>query len=241
MTQAKSQIDKKRIIRNTLYLYIRMLAVMLAGLFSVRILLNALGVEDYGIYNAVAGVVTLFSFLSSSMASATQRYFSFALGKNDNTLLNKIFCTNFLVYMLIALAAIVILETAGLWFVNCKLVVPGGRLAEINWVYQFTIMTLVCQIFTSPLIAIIIAHEDMHFYTYVSSFDVLLKLLVAFAIYLFKGNKIVYYAFLHLFAIALNVSVYLLLCWRKYPECRLHFGKYDKTLLKEIEQRKSTP
>ena len=91
MTQVQNNIDKKRIVKNTLYLYIRMLAVMLASLFSVRMLFNALGVEDYGIYNAVAGVVTLFSFLSSSMASATQRHFSFALGKNDDILLNSSF------------------------------------------------------------------------------------------------------------------------------------------------------
>lgn len=228
------QIDKKKIFKNTLLLYIRMLILMLTGLFTVRVLLNALGTEDYGVYNAIAGVVTLLSFMNASMASATQRYFSFALGKKDRELLQRIFGTNLLIYVLIAAGAVILLETIGLWFLNQKLVLPTDRLYEANIVYQFAVLTLVFQIFTSPLIAIIIAHEDMHYYTYISGLDIIFKLAAALSVFLFPANKMMYYALLNMIVCCFSLLIYICVCYKKYPACQFGVGKYDKSLLKEI-------
>ena len=124
--------NNRRVAKNTIMLYLRMMFIVLVNLYTVRILLEILGAEDYGLYTAVAGVVLLFSFLSSSMAAATQRYFSFALGQNNKSLLLKIFNTNLAIYLLIAMIAFILLESGGLWFVNEKLKVPQERLPELR-------------------------------------------------------------------------------------------------------------
>ena len=226
--------SNKRIAKNTLMLYFRQLFIMLVSLYTVRVVLNVLGVEDYGIYNVVAGVVTLFNFLSGTMASATQRFFSFALGKNDVFLLKKIFSINLLVYLIIALTAVVLLETAGLWFVMTKLNVPSDRLTDVCLLYHFSVLTFIGMICASPFIAIIVAHEDMQIYAYLSIIEAVMKLGVVFLLVWSPGDKLVIYGALLFLVSVINALMYLFVCMRKYEECTFRNFRLERKLLREI-------
>ena len=215
-------------------LYFRQLFIMLVSLYTVRVVLNVLGVEDYGIYNVVAGVVTLFNFLSGTMASATQRFFSFALGKNDVFLLKKIFSINLLVYLIIALTAVVLLETAGLWFVMTKLNVPSDRLTDVCLLYHFSVLTFIGMICASPFIAIIVAHEDMQIYAYLSIIEAVMKLGVVFLLVWSPGDKLVIYGALLFLVSVINALMYLFVCMRKYEECTFRNFRLERKLLREI-------
>ena len=172
-------VNKTTIAKNTLMLYIRMILVMAATLYTTRIVLKNLGVEDYGIYNVVAGVVSMFSFLNASMASATQRFLSFELGINDEKRVNMVFCQSVIIHLVIAGIIVVLAETIGLWFVYNKLTIPESRFNAAMWVYQIAILSFVFQIINVPYHASIIAHERMNVYAWVSILDVALKLGIA--------------------------------------------------------------
>ena len=150
------------------------------SLFTSRIVLNTLGVVDFGIYNVVGGVVMMFSFLNSSMSSATQRFFSFELGKKDYEQLKKVFCMSVNIHAIIAVVILILAETIGLWFLNAKLVIPPERMVAANWVYQFSILAFMLTIMGVPYNAMIIAHERMNVYAYVSIIEVVLKLVIVF-------------------------------------------------------------
>ncbi len=226
--------NNKRIAKNTLMLYTRQVLILLVSLYTVRVVLNVLGVEDYGIYNVVGGIVTFFSFLSGTMASATQRFFSFALGQHDIDKLKKTFSVNLIIYAAIAFIALVLLETVGLWFVNNQLQVPPERFEAVKWVYHFSVLTFIATIFTTPFMAIIIAHEDMQIYAYVSIVEASLKLVIVFLLTYLPWDKLELYGML-VFAVALiNMSVYIGICIRKYIECQFKEFCWDKALLREI-------
>jgi len=225
--------DMRRIMKNTLMLYIRMGFIMLVNLFLIRLVMEQLGVEDFGIYDVIAGVVALCSFLSSSMASATQRYFSYALGKQDETLLAKTYSTNLLIYAAIAFLAVFVLETAGIWFVKCHLKLPTGRLPEVLRLFQFSVFALVGLVFSAPFSAILIAHEDMGWYAGVSVLEVLLKLGGVFALGA-SGSRLVGYGAV-LCGTSLVIAVlYVLVCRVKYAECRLRLRLVDRSIVKEV-------
>src|SRR5690554_3118084 len=173
-----SSENNKRIAKNTLMLYVRQILTMLVSLYTVRVVLDVLGVEDYGIYSVVGGIVSFFSFLSGTMASATQRFFAFALGQDDFGKLKRTFTVNWVVYGAIALIALMLLETLGLWFVNDTLQIPSERFGAAKLVFHFSVLTFIVTILRTPFMAIIIAHEDMQIYAYVSILEVTLKLLV---------------------------------------------------------------
>ena len=158
------QSSTKRIAKNTLMLYFRQILILLVSLYTVRAVLEALGAEDYGIYNVVAGVVTMFGFLSGAMATASQRYFSYELGRGNEEGLQKVFSVTMTIYVLLALVIVVLAETVGLWFVYNKLVIPAERVAAARWVYQFAILSFMVTLLTTPYIASIIAHENMNVY-----------------------------------------------------------------------------
>jgi len=153
-----SLTKNKRIAKNTLILYFRMLITMGVSLYTVRIVLNTLGVEDHGLYNVVGGVVALLSFLPGAMASATQRFFSHALGQQDQDKLNRVFGVNSLIYLGMGIAAIIIINTGGIWFVENQLQVHEGRLGALVSLFYIAVFTFVLAIFKSPFMAIIIAH-----------------------------------------------------------------------------------
>lgn len=227
-------MKNNKILKNTVALYIRQLLILFVSLYTVRIVLNVLGVEEYGIYNVVAGLVALCSFLPSSLASATQRFFSFALGQSDKSKLDKTFSVNLILYALIAVLALIVLESLGYWFVEKHLNLPLERIAAAHTIYHYAVFTFIAGIFTAPFIAIIIAHEDMHIYAYASIFEVLLKLAVTFALVYISSDKLELYGLLLLIVSLLNMLVYLIICFIKYPECQIKKIYWDGRLLKEI-------
>jgi O-antigen/teichoic acid export membrane protein len=206
---------------------------MLVSLYTVRVVLNTLGAEDYGIYNVVAGVVTMFGFLSGSMATASQRYFSFELGRGDFDQLKKVFSLSLLIYVLIGIVILLLGETIGLWFVNNKLVIPLERKSVALWVYQFSIISFLFTILTSPYMAMIIAHEDMNIYAYISIVEVFLKLGSVFILRFILWDKLQLYGILMCVVTIINTTVYRGLCKKKYQECTFSFY-WNKDLFKEI-------
>jgi O-antigen/teichoic acid export membrane protein len=184
------QSATQRIARNTLMLYFRQILIMLVSLYTVRVVLNTLGAEDYGIYNVVAGVITMFGFLNISMSTASQRYFAFEIGRNDFERLKKVFSLNFIIYILIVLLVLVLAKTVGLWFVNAKLVVPIERQNAAQLLYQFSIISFLFTILATPYMAAIIAHVDMTIYAYVSIVEAILKLGIVFLLQFILMDKL---------------------------------------------------
>ena len=229
----QTQSNSKRIAKNTLMLYFRQILIMLVSLYTVRVVLNVLGAEDYGIYNVVAGVVTMFSFLSGAMATASQRYFSFDLGKNDTEHLKTTFSVTFQIYLLLAFAIIVLAETVGLWFVNNKLVIPAERMNAANWIFQAAIVSFLLTLITTPYMACIIAHENMNVYAYVSIVEAGLKLAIVFLLKVLPYDKLIVYGLLLASVALINTSIYRLYCHKHYSECKFRFVK-DRLLFKEI-------
>lgn len=225
--------NNKRIAKNTLMLYIRMLITMVVGLFTSRIVLQTLGVEDYGIYAVVGGIVSMFTFLNGGMISATQRYLNFELGRGNQEQLSKVFSTSVQIHALISLIVLLLSETIGLWFLYEKLVIPAERLDAAFWVFQFSIVACVVNIISVPYNAVIVAHEKMSAFAYMSILDVVLKLLIVYLLYISPWDKLMVYA-------ALLLCVGLLMCWIYARYCQKHFQEahyrhhFDKALLKEM-------
>lgn len=225
--------NNKRIARNTILLYFRMLLTMGVSLYTSRIVLNTLGIEDFGIYNVVGGVVMMFSFLNSSMSSATQRFLSFELGKNDYAQLKKVFSMSVNIHAIIALAIFILAETIGLWFLNIKLVIPLERLEAANWVYQFSILSFMVTVMSVPYNSTIIAHERMKIYAYVSIVEVILKLLIVFALVWLGFDKLKMYAILVFSVAALIWIIYRTYCKRNFTETSYQF-LWEKSLYKTL-------
>lgn len=225
--------NNKRIAKNSLFLYVRMLLNMGIGLYTSRVVLSTLGIEDFGVYSIVGGVVSMFGFLNSAMSTATQRYLSFEIGKKDSSKLNKTFSTSLTIHILIGVVVLILAETIGLWFVNYKLNVPLDRISEVNWVYQFSILTFLFGIIQVPYNALIIAHERMNVYAYISIFEVLSKLLVVYILVIVDYDKLKLYATL-LFAVSFSVRmIEKYYCRKKFPESKYSFI-YDKIFFKEM-------
>jgi O-antigen/teichoic acid export membrane protein len=222
-----------RIAKNTLALYFRQILIMLVSLYTVRVALNTLGAEDYGIYNVVAGVVTMFSFLSNSMATASQRYFSFEIGRGNYEQLRLVFSLSLLVYMLIAVLVLILAETVGLWFVANKLIIPPERKSAALWVYQFSALSFLFTILATPYMAVIIAHEDMNIYAYVSIIESLLKLGIAVLLGIAAWDKLKLYGTMLCIVNFINTAIYRTVCIVKYHECKFVFY-WNKSLFKEI-------
>ncbi|RZK17064.1 MAG: polysaccharide biosynthesis protein, partial [Flavobacterium sp.] len=215
-------------------LYLRQILVLFVSLFTVRIVLDVLGVEDYGVYTVVGGIVSFFSFLSGSMASATQRFFSFALGQKDFERLKRTFTVNLAIYISIAIIALILLDSIGLWFVNHYLKLPPDRFETAIWIYHFSVFTFVATIITTPLTSIIIAHEDMHIYAYMSILETALKLGVVIMLVYVDFEKLKLYSILLLVVSVINFICYLVICSRKYPECQFRKFYWDQTIFREV-------
>ena len=177
--------SKKRIAKNTVVLYIRMIVVMLITLYTSRIVLKALGVDDFGLYGVIGGVVGLFGFLKTSMGKATQRFLNVEMVAEGGDL-RKVFRTSMTIHLLIALVIVVLAETIGLWFLNAKINIPEGRELAANIIYQTTIVSLCVSMIEIPFNADIIAHEKMDIFAYVSIFEAILKLLICYLIIIMK-------------------------------------------------------
>ncbi len=215
--------NNKRIAKNTLMLYIRMLLSMVVSLYTSRVVLEVLGVEDYGIYGVVGGVVAMFSFLNSSMAGATSRFLTFEMGRGDEQRLKDTFSSALIIHIGIALVVFILAETVGLWFLNNKLVIPEGRMYAAHWVYQLSIVSTLLMITQVPYNASIIAHEKMDIYAYVEILNVSLKLIIVFLLKLVDSDKLIVYAILMLSVSFIVMMVYRICCIRNFCESRFHF------------------
>lgn len=227
------EANNSRIVKNTLLLYMRMIITMVVNLFTSRVVLNALGFSDYGIYNVVGGVVAMFAFLSVGMSGASQRFITYELGRGDVGSLKNTFCTSILTHAVIALIVIVIMESLGIWFVNSKLVIPFDRLFAANWVFQCSILSFALMVVCVPYNSCIIAHEKMDVYAFIAIYDVVMKLIIAYSIYITKFDKLVLYSSLILFEQGSINLIYYFYCKRKFEECSFKY-KLDVPLFKKM-------
>lgn len=224
--------SSKKIAKNTGLLYARMAIVMVINLYTVRIVLNALGQVDYGIYDVVAGIIVMFQNLSSVLSIATQRYYSNALGERNVGLLNSVFASSIKVNFLFSLIVILIGETIGLWFLNTHLDIPEIRMNAANWVYQFTIISFVATIMQIPFSSAVVAYEDMGYYAVISLVSCSLKLVTAFVISKTGFDKLVIYGLLLMLISVFELVTYSIITRKKYSEMR--FSRHNANLQKEL-------
>lgn len=224
----------KRIAKNTLLLYVRMFLTMIVSLYTSRVILAVLGVEDFGIYNAVGGIVAMFGFINSSMAVSTQRYLTFELGRGDIETLNHIFSSSLIIHGLLSLLIILLSETIGLWFLYAKMIIPIERMDAAFVVYQFSILTTVISIMSVPYNAILIAYERMSAFAYISVIEVILKLLIVYLLQIGEFDKLKLYAVL-MFIVQLCIRlVYGFYCGRYFKkEVKFRF-LLDKKLFQDM-------
>lgn len=225
--------NNKRIAKNTLLLYVRMLFGMLVSLYTSRVILQTLGVEDYGVYNVVGGVITMFTFLNSAMSSATSRYITFEIGKGNMEQLKKVFSTALQIHAAIALLIVTLGETVGLWFLMNELVIPDGRMEAAMWVYQCSIVTAIVTIMSVPYNADIIAHEKMSAFAYISVLEIILKLAIVYLLVVLPFDKLKVYAVLVLMVGLLIRYIYTRYCHKHFEESH-YIHRIDKPLLKEM-------
>lgn len=229
----QTSLNNERIAKNTLLLYVRMLFMMAVTLYTSRVVLATLGVEDYGIYNVVGGIVAMFGFINGSMSSATQRYITFALGKGDMDRLKTVFSTTLQIHTLIAALIVLLGETIGLWFLYNKMQIPAERMDAAFWVLQCSIVSSVVMIVSVPYNADIIAHEKMSAFAYISILEAVLKLVIVYILVIFSTDKLVLYAFL-----ILVIQVFIRFCYSVY--CNRHFPEtiyrhaWDGQLFREM-------
>lgn len=212
-----------------------MLVVMAISFFTVRVVLEKLGISDYGIYNIVGSIVVVFSFLKTTLTSASQRFFSYTIGKGNVVDLIEMFKTNLLFYLIICILIIFFAETVGLWFLNNKLNIPSDRLYAANWVFQMSILGFVFTTLTVPYESVITSHENMGIYAYISILEALLKLMIAYGVIWFSFDKLIVYSILVAISSFIVFLSYLLYCRRKYEECRFGF-LWNKDMFKEVVQ-----
>lgn len=225
--------ESKRIVKNTMFLYIRMFLLIGITLYTSRIVLRELGVSDYGVYSLVGGFIALLGFFNTAMSTATQRYLSFDIGKGDFVQLKKTFSITLTIHMLIALLGLILAETIGLWYVNYKMVFPENRLFAVNVVYQFSVLTFLLKIIQVPYNALIIARERMNMYAYVSILEAVLRLAIVFLLVYFGADKLITYAILT-FSVAFIIRmIYQIYCRREFAESKYKF-QYDKKYYKEL-------
>lgn len=230
---SNQESNSKRIAKNTLLLYFRMILIMVVSLYTSRIILNELGVEDFGIYNLVAGVVILFSFLSNAMITATQRYLSIAIVKKDEKYIQAVFSTSLLSHFFLIFFIFLAAETIGLWLINAKLEIPADRMSATNFVYQLAILTTCVNIIRIPYNASIIANERMSFFAYVSIVETFLKLAVVWALAITPGDKLVIYSFL-LLLVAIVIDIAYWYYCQRFLLANKFYLKTNKKLFVEL-------
>ena len=229
---AEHSRKNRRIAQNTFVLYVRMLVVMVVTLFTSRIILQALGVEDFGLYNVVAGVVGLFAFLRTSMEKCTQRFLNVEMAKPGGRL-KETFSASMTIHIIIMIAMLLLAETVGLWFLNTKINIPEGREVAANWIYQSAVISLCLTLLCVPYSASIIAHERMGFFAVISILDAFLKLGIAYMVLHSSADHLIYYGLLIAAVHIVNFLFYKVFCRTKFPETKFRF-LYDKDLYKEI-------
>ena len=226
-------VNNRRIAKNTLLLYVRMLFTMAISLYTSRVVLHVLGVTDYGVYNVVGGVITLLGFLTSSMSGASSRYITFSLGKGDMREMRRTFGNILSIHFLLAGVVLLLGETVGLWFVLEKLRIPADRMDAALWVYHLSVLTAMLGVVSVPYNAAIIAHERMGAFAYIGIVDALLKLVIVYLLWVMPYDKLVIYALLLFGVQVFDRIVYGWYCLRHFEETRARF-LFDKRLFREM-------
>ena len=223
----------RRIAKNTLMLYFRMFFMMILGLFTSRIVLQALGETDYGVYNVVGGVVAMFAVISGTLSSSVARFITFEMGKGSEAQLNKVYSTSVIIQALLSIVIIAIAEPVGLWFIENKMTIDPIRIPAAEWVLHFSIFSFVVNLMSIPQTASITAHEKMSAYAYIGILDGVLRFAVAIAVMRSHGDRLVLYAMLMAASVMIVRMVYSKYCSRHFEECHFKFV-FDKPLLKEM-------
>lgn len=225
--------NNKQILKNTGYLYIQQILVLLVSLYTVRVVLKTLGVEDYGIYNVVGGVVSMFGFLQGMLVGAIQRFFAYEIGRKNFERLNQYFNTCLWCFAIIAIVVVLLAETVGLWFVNTQLVIPDNRIHAAQWVYHMAVLSFVFNLLMTPFNSIIIARERMKVYAFVGMADVILKLLIVFVLTLFTFDKLQLYSILLCLLSLIHALFYVIYSRIKFPETKI-IGYCNRGMMKEV-------
>lgn len=227
--------NTKRIAKNTLMLYVRMLFGMLVSLYTSRVVLQALGVEDYGIYNVVGGFVAMFSMISTSLSSSVSRFLTFELGRGNIDALKKVFSTSLSIHVVLSVIIFLLTETVGVWFLNTHMTIPETRLYAANWVFQASVFTFIINLWSVSFSASIVAHERMSAFAYIGILDVVLRLLIVLFI-AYSGldfDRLIVYALLLVVVVCLMQMIYWRYCYRNFEECRINLH-FDAQYWKEM-------
>lgn len=225
--------ENKRLFKNTIYLYIRSFVILCISLYTSRVVLAALGFVDHGIYNLVGGVVGIFSMFSATLAASTQRFLNIEIGKKEIIRTQQVFSASINIHICLVLVLVVLFETIGLWFLNVKLNIPADRLYAANIVYQISILTFIIKLISVPYDAVIVANEKMNVYAYVSIYEVTMKLVVLYLLWLNFMDRLILYSLLYLF-IPLSIRFfYGIYCSSKFPECK-YVKTSDKSLYRDM-------
>lgn len=219
--------------KNTLLLYFRMLFTMVVALYTSRIVLEQLGIDDYGVYNVVGGIVTMFTLVSASMTSAIGRFITYELGRDNQLRLGQIFRNALTIQLILSLIVVILIETAGVWFLNTRMNIAEERMYAANWVLQCSVVTFIMNMVSVPYNSTIIAHEKMSAFAYISVLEVLLKLVVAYLLFLRFFDSLIWYAILVMLVSIIIRSVYAFYCGRHFPECTFRFN-IDKEIFKSM-------
>lgn len=228
------QADSRRAAKNTLMMYFQMLFSMLVGLYTSRVILQVLGISDYGLQNVVSGVVTLFTFFNGTLISGTQRFMSYAIGTGDIQKAKNVFSATLTIHLFMAVLVCIVTEIGGLYLMYKKMQIPDGRMDAALWLFHMSIVSLFVSISQVPFNAAIVAHEKLSAFAFLASFDVVFRLLIVFIIQLVDGvDKLILYATLGFIASLINIVINRWMCIRWFEEARFHFG-WDKKLYKDI-------
>lgn len=225
--------NNKRIAKNTLILYIRMFVFMAIGFYTSRVILNTLGVEDYGVYNVVGGIVTMFTFINGALASATSRNITFELGTGNKEKLRAVFGTGLTIHGIVSLIIILAAETIGLWLFYQKMQIPVDRMDAAMWVYQLSVLSAALSIMMVPYNAAIIAHEKMSAFAWITLLDAILKLVIVFLLVVIPYDKLIIYALLFFLVSVVDQLIYVIYCFKHFPESHSGF-LWNNIILKEM-------
>lgn len=234
MMETNHKENSRRIAKNTVYLYVRMLFGMLVSLYTSRVVLNALGVEDYGIYNVVGGFVAMFSLISSSLSSSIGRFLTFALGTGDKQELKNVFANSLLIQICLSVIIVILCESIGLWFLKTKMTIPLDRMDAASIVFQTSVVSFVMNLLYCPYNGAIIAHERMGIFALLGIISILAKLAIAlFVAYASISDRLIVYSFLVLGITFLMEFIYVIYCYRNFDESRV-LPYFNKKTWKEM-------
>jgi len=229
----ENSLANKRIARNSLFMSIRMVIVLLITLYTTRAILTVLGIDDYGVYNVVCGFVSLFAFLNTSMSNGIQRFFNYELGKNGLEGAIKVYNTALIIQVVLAVVILLFVECFGIWYLHNKMVIPADRMYAAECIFHFSILSFLFVIMQAPFTAAVMAHERMDFFAFVSIFDSLLSLGIVFVLPCFSIDSLILYGFLLLLVKAINFFIYFFYCHKKFEELRLK-RVYNRECFKQM-------